>query len=66
MIRLLSSTHLRDLSKWQRCGCPDCLKRDGLEVIEVWNPQTEKYVRMLSKAPGLFEGVRGQDSPQPV
>ena len=48
MVRLLSSTHLLDLDKWQICGCPECLAKDGLEVIEVFNPETQRYIRMLA------------------
>jgi hypothetical protein len=69
MTRLLSSRHLTDLSKWQKCGCPDCLKADGLCLIEVWNPHTERYVRML--APWATSGTsktsptgKGADAPK--
>jgi len=59
MVRLLSSVHLSDLSKWQVCGCPGCLEKCGLELLEVFNPQTERYVRMLCRK-GTLLGPTGQ------
>lgn len=51
MVRLFSPIHLYDLDSWQKCGCPACLRQDGLEIIEVYNPQTRRYIPMLRKAP---------------
>ena len=66
MVMLLASQHLVDLSKWQVCGCPACLEKRGLEVVEVFNPQTERYVRMVSRKNALLgcTGTGRQGNPR--
>lgn len=46
-IRLMSSTHLHDVERSFLCGCPDCLKSAGLEMITVFDPNTHKWRTML-------------------
>ncbi len=46
-IRLMSSTHLRELDAGYLCGCRDCLLRAGLEIVTVFDPHTHKWRSML-------------------
>ncbi len=47
MVRLLAAFHLYNLENWEKCGCPECLAREGLEVKWVEIPAERRSVRVL-------------------
>lgn len=44
--RLRATRHIADPAPYL-CGCPDCLKRDGLEIVEVWDENRFSWRTML-------------------
>jgi hypothetical protein len=46
-LRLMSQVHLENLERPYLCGCPDCLRTAGLEMVTVFDPHTHKWRAML-------------------
>jgi hypothetical protein len=57
VVRLLAAFHLFNLEKWEKCGCPECLERDGLRVAWVEDTANRKTLRLLVPLQPTLPGV---------
>jgi len=67
MVRLLSSVHLLELEKWEKCGCPECLQADHLKLVDIYDPDQRRVrgflVPLHPTIPGLILPSPCSDNP---
>ena len=47
MVLIFSRFHILEPEKWEKCGCPECLVKLGLERRWVYDPEKRRDISLL-------------------
>ena len=47
MVLIFAQIHIYELEKWEKCGCPECLVKLGLQRRWVYDPEKRREISLL-------------------
>jgi len=56
MVLIFSRFHILEPEKWEKCGCPECLKALGVQRAWVYDPEKRRDISLLLPLKSVLPG----------